>query len=146
MRKRYITRTNDFRVTDEEAYKQLYSGLVCENGNELQDRSRETKHGGIIHAFGAFDTLDYRVPGKDVDFSDFLTGIQKILAPGEKMEYMEVSYSRSLCASTYMAMVTPKGIRIETDSGVMAAMEQSLSRSAGTGPGMVPERRRKPLP
>lgn len=87
------SRTNYFRVTDEEAYAKLFANLHGEGG--IYDLS-ETVDGITYHAFGCYGSVEYIVDSEDEEcgmwddnFGAFIEGMQKILPPDDAFIYME---------------------------------------------------------
>lgn len=58
MANRSITRSNDFRVTNEEKYKELINGLYSDN-QEIKFWTKPDENGYIRHGFGAFRKIKY---------------------------------------------------------------------------------------
>ena len=91
------SRTNYFRVTDEEKYKRLFANLVG-GEDDVHDFSKE-KDGVTYHAFGAYGSIDYAVPfgdegDYDYDFDIFLKELQAILPEKEAFIYMESGHEK----------------------------------------------------
>lgn len=59
------SRTNYFRVTDEEKYEELIGRLSCED--EIHDFSYE-KDGEIWHGFGAYDSISFLADEDDEEW------------------------------------------------------------------------------
>ena len=58
MANRSVTRSNDFRVTNEEKYKELISGLYSDD-QEIKFWAKTGDDGDIRHGFGAFRKIKY---------------------------------------------------------------------------------------
>ena len=52
------SRTNYFRVTDEEKYTKLFANLVCDE-DEVYDFTK-VENGVTLHAFGGYGSIDIR--------------------------------------------------------------------------------------
>lgn len=70
------SRTNYFRVTDEEKYQELFGKFT---DNIVQDFSKEID-GIIYHGFGAYDSVEYCL---ECDFNVFIKELRKILPEDE---------------------------------------------------------------
>jgi len=77
-------KTNKFRVTDEERYRILSSGLCAEDLSE-----REFPGNG--HSFAAYDAPFWQDPHGELEdgFDTFVSELQKILPEGEAFIYLE---------------------------------------------------------
>ena len=64
-----ICRTNYFRVTNEEKYKELLNLLTAED--TIHDLTEKDKDGNIWHAFGCYGSIDYHHEIYD-DNGDFI--------------------------------------------------------------------------
>lgn len=112
------SRTNYFRVTDEEKYNELFSNLIS-NEADIEDFTEE-REGVLYHGFGAFDSIDY-VPknSQEFDFDLFLSELQKILPENEAFIYMESGHQK-LCYITGFAIVVTKDKIANIDIRTMA--------------------------
>ena len=107
-----VTRTNYFRVTDEESYKRLYEGLVSEEF--IEDFTYEDKDGNIYHGFGSYgviDWIDRSLDEYECDFYYFLKELQKILPDDEAFIFMESGYEKLRYVTGVAIVVTNKEIR-----------------------------------
>ena len=109
------SRTNYFKVTDEEKYNELFKNLVGDEG-EVYDFTK-TKNGVTLHAFGSYSSIDYRVPNDEDDFDDcnynfdqFLTELQKILPSDEAFIYMEAGNEKLRYIEGFSVVVTKDNI------------------------------------
>ena len=89
------TRTNYFRVTDEERYSEIFGKL----SGDVQDFTEEAE-GDLLHGFGSWGPIDYFDEDCDDGGLDgFLSALQPILPEdeaficflvgGEKLRYLE---------------------------------------------------------
>lgn len=107
------TRTNYFRVTDEEKYKELFNHLVSED--DVYDFSKE-KDGILYHGFGSYGSIDYISPESDdedpdYDFDQFLEELQKILPKDEAFIYMESGHEKLRYVNGFALICTKDEIR-----------------------------------
>lgn len=103
-----VSRTNYFRVTDEEKYTNLFNNLVSEW--DIEDFT-EVKDGITYHGFGSYCPIDYLDENEEYDFDLFLTELQKILPEDEAFMYFEVGYEKLRYLVGYTYVVTKKEIR-----------------------------------
>ena len=119
------SRTNYFRVTDEEKYKSLFENLVG-GEDEVHDFSKE-ENGVRYHAFGAYGSIDYVAfnggEDYDYDFDLFLEELQKILPDDEAFIYMESGHEK-LRYITGLSVVVTKD-KIESLDIRNAALEKA---------------------
>ena len=84
------TRTNYFRVTDEERYKELFGLLTAEM--EIEDFTKEDGE-KILHGFGSYCDIDCygdeEQENLPADFDEWLEELQKILPEDEAFIYMQ---------------------------------------------------------
>lgn len=123
------TRTNYFRVTDEEKYSELFSHLVG-NDDYIEDFTK-TKDGIILHGFGCQGVIqaipmdeDPEVAEEwDDDFDGFLKELQKILPDNEAFIFTEVGHEKLCYLVGYSLIVTRneiKSIDINDDAAELA--------------------------
>lgn len=92
------SRTNYFRVTDEEQYKELFSRLVGFD-DDIADFT-EQQEGVIWHGFGCYGTIDYRLPEDkrdaftEFDLDTFFRELQKILPDDEAFILLEAGHEK----------------------------------------------------
>ena len=111
------SRTNYFRVTNEEKYKALFDNLVG-GEDEVHDFSRE-EDGVTYHAFGTYGSVDYIVPPNnsddsnntddydyDYNFDLFLEELQKILPDDEAFICMESGHENLRYITGLLVIVT----------------------------------------
>lgn len=112
------SRTNYFRVTNEEKYNELFSNLTA-NEADIEDFTKE-REGVLYHGFGALGSIDY-IPknSEEYDFDLFLSELQKILPENEAFIYMESGHQK-LCYITGFAIVVTKDKIANIDIRTMA--------------------------
>lgn len=105
-------RTNYFRVTDEERYAELFSGLTSED--TIGDFTK-TEDGVICHGFGTYGTIDWYAEDdeyhEDPSFDYFLDELQKILPEDEAFMYFEAGHEKLRYISGWATIVTSKEIK-----------------------------------
>lgn len=122
------SRTNYFRVTDEEAYAKLFANLCGEGG--IHDFSKTV--GGIVyHGFGCYGSVEYVVDSEDEEygtwddgFGAFIEGIQEILPPDDAFIYMESGNEKLRYVTGFSVIVTKdkvEYINIAADAAHRAA-------------------------
>ena len=105
------TRTNYFRVTDEEKYKELFDCLTG-GEDEIHDFTKTDGNGVVWHGFGSYGLIVYNVPATDEDedcegsFDDFIDELQKILPENEAFILFEVGYEKLRYVSGSAIVVT----------------------------------------
>lgn len=102
------TKTNYFRVTDENAYEKLFSGLrACDA--ELHDFTK-TENGIIYHGFGAEGSIDYYLEPDEEDaepsFDLFTENLQKILPEDEAFILIETGHEKLRYLTGFAIVVT----------------------------------------
>lgn len=91
------SRTNYFRVTDEDKYAELFNHLVSEDF--IEDFTEE-RDGVLYHGFGTYGSIDYKAAEEnDSDFDTFLKEIQTILPEDEAFIYTEVGHEKLRCVT-----------------------------------------------
>lgn len=107
----YMTasRTNYFRVTDEDKYSKLFNRLISE---DTIDDFTETKDGVIYHAFGCYGSIFYEdYETGDCSFDLFLSELQKILPEDEAFILFESGHEKLRYVTAYSVVCTKKTIR-----------------------------------
>ena len=110
------SRTNYFRVTDEEKYEKITSGLSSEGG--FLDFTKEVD-GITYHGFGSYSDFEYfdeEDPDHDPDYPDsnfdaFLNKMQEILPEDEAFIYMSAGNERLRYVTGYVVVCTKVEIR-----------------------------------
>ena len=105
------SRTNYFRVTDEEKYAELFSHLIGSE-DSVEDFTEE-KDGVKIHGFGCSSSIDFVVSAPDAedpeyDFDFFLKELQKIIPKDEAFIFTEIGHEK-LCYLTGYSIIVTKG-------------------------------------
>ena len=90
-----FSRTNYFRVTDEEKYKELFNLLTAEDG--IEDFTFE-KDKVIYHGFGSYSSI-YTKNSDEDEYGDepvdnFICQLQEILPNDECFIYQEIGYEK----------------------------------------------------
>lgn len=107
-------RTNYFRVTDEEKYKEIFSQLFGGNEEKVFDLTKE-KNGKIYHGFGAYESVGCKLQDCDPEycifygyqcFSSFLSDLQKILPEDEAFIYTEIGNEELDYLNAYSIVLT----------------------------------------
>lgn len=120
-----VSRTNYFRVTDEDKYNELINGLICED--HIEDFTME--HNGVLyHGFGAYDSIEYiEEDSEDYNFDKFLEEIQKILPDDEAFMYFESGHEKLRYVSGFVVVCTKKEIKsMSLDSWAKEQAKQLL--------------------
>lgn len=103
------SRTNYFRVTDEDKYSELFSNLTSED--IIQDFT-ETKDGLIYRAFGCYGSIFYEdYETDDCSLEVFLSELQKILPEDEAFMLFESGCEKLRYVTGYSIVCTKKEIR-----------------------------------
>jgi hypothetical protein len=109
------SRTNYFRVTDEDKYQELFKNLRSTE-DDIHDFTTDN-NGVIYHGFGSYSSIDYVVSVDDeyddeeYDFDAFLHELQKILPDDEAFMYFESGYEKLRYVGGYVLVCTNKEIR-----------------------------------
>ena len=103
------SRTNYFRVTDEDKYSELFSNLTSE---DIINDFTETKDGIIYHAFGCYGSIYYEDYETDnCSLESFLLELQKILPEDEAFMLFESGCENLRYVTGYSIVCTKKTIR-----------------------------------
>lgn len=110
------SRTNYFRVTDEDKFAELFANIVCDD-DEVKDFTK-VEDGIIIHAFGGYGSINYQKPNNsgesdedyDYDFDSFLAELQKILPEDEAFIYTECGHEKLRYITGFSIVVTKNKI------------------------------------
>lgn len=103
------SRTNYFRVTNEQKYNELINNLICEDN--IHDFTEE-RNGILYHGFGAYDSIEYMENEyDDYDFNKFLKELQKILPDNEAFIYFEAGHENLRYVSGFVLVCTNKEIK-----------------------------------
>lgn len=103
------SRTNYFRVTDEDKYSELFSNLTSE---DIINDFTETKDGIIYHAFGCYGSITYEdYETDDCSLERFLLELQKILPEDEAFMLFESGHENLRYVIGYSVVCTKKTIK-----------------------------------
>lgn len=109
------SRTNYFRVTDEDAYGKLFENLCSEDN--IEDFTKTDKDGVIWHGFGSYSTIDYVEPSEDEDsdndpdFNLFAKQLQEILPENEAFVLLEAGNEKLRYITGYATIITKNDFR-----------------------------------
>lgn len=122
-----FSRTNYFRVTDEEKYKELFAGLTDDSGDGVEDFTKVDKNGVTLHGFGTYGSIEWHDPAKsdeDDDYEDefdtFLDRLKEILPDDDAMIMTEVGYEKLRYLTAYSIVVTKNNPTQSFDLGNIA--------------------------
>lgn len=127
------SRTNYFRVIDEEKYAKLFANLVGDE-DEVHDFTK-VENGVTLHAFGSYGSVDYISPLQngddsddyDYDFDEFLAELQKILPEDEAFIYIECGNEKLRYITGLSVVVTKNQIKsIDIRSGAVNLAREML--------------------
>ena len=125
------TRTNYFRVTDEDRYQILFSNLVSEDN--INDFTQE-KDGVIFHGFGAYSDINYyddTDENLDYDISLFLEELQKILPEDEAFIMICAGHERLRYVCADVIVCTAKEVEyLNSDGLALSAARRMLGNEA----------------
>jgi len=77
-----VTRTNYFRVTDEDRYNELFGMLSSEDA--VHDFTKTDSNGIVWHGFGCYGDVEYYDENNDeYDFDEWLNKLQDVLPDDE---------------------------------------------------------------
>lgn len=102
-------RTNYFRVTNEERYKELFNKLLSED--DIVDFTFTDKEGITWHGFGSYGCIDYKVSEDDFNREVFFKEMQTILPDNEALIFMASGYEKLRYVTGYSVIVTNKDIQ-----------------------------------
>lgn len=115
------TRTNYFKVTDEERYQQLFKRLSCED--PVEDFSR-TSNGQLWHAFGAYGAIYFLNENLDenepLDYHSFLRAMGEILQPDSVFVSTCIGNEKLRYLTGICCMVFPNGRIVIEDLSTFA--------------------------
>lgn len=109
------SRTNYFRVTNENAYAELFENLCSED--DIEDFTETDKDGVVWHGFGSYGTIDYIEPCEDEndynepDFDLFAKRLQNILPENEAFVLLEVGSEKLRYVTGYATIITKNDFR-----------------------------------
>lgn len=108
------SRTNYFRVTEEDQYQWLFFGLCCDD--DICDFTEE-KDGVIWHSFGGRGSIDWVNPNydsddPDYDFDEFLKKLQTILHEDDAFILEEVGSQKYCYLKGFVLIATRNDINL----------------------------------
>ena len=104
-----VTRTNYFRVTDEDRYKELFEKLTSED--DIEDFTKRTEDGVILHGFGCYGDVEYYDDDADeYDFDEWLSKLQEIIPDDEAFILESSGYEKLRYVTGWVVVVTRKEI------------------------------------
>ena len=104
-----VTRTNYFRVTDEDRYKELFEMLTGEDN--IEDFTKRTEDGVILHGFGCYGDVEYYDEENDeYDFDEWLSKLQEIIPNDEAFILESSGYEKLRYVTGWVVVVTRKEI------------------------------------
>lgn len=130
-----ITRTNYFRVKNEEKYQVLFKSLSAED--EIYDFT-ETKDETILHGFGSYSDIFYCPSDEYVEengysLDGFTKELQKLLPEGEAAIIKDISWEKLRFVFGGAYVITSKEIRyISLDDTVLDTARDMLSDETWT--------------
>ena len=118
------SRTNYFRVPDEEKYQELFSGLCAED--TIQDFTVVDENGSLLHGFGCYGSLFWEDPNGEAEdgFDGFVDVLRKILPEDEAFIYLESGNEKL----RYLIGIYITATRDEVRSGDIAELAQEAAR------------------
>lgn len=104
-----VSRTNYFRVTDEEKYNELFGMLSSED--DIEDFTETDQYGTIWHGFGTYGDVEYYDEEQDeYDFDEWVSRLQKILPDDEAFILESSGYEKLRYVTGWVMVVTSKEI------------------------------------
>lgn len=102
-------RTNYFRVTDEDRYQKLFSGLI----GDVMDFTKKNEEGVLLHGFGAYDSICWIEDGDkgEEGFDSFCDKLREILPEDEAFIYLEAGSEKLRYVTGVFTVVTKKEVR-----------------------------------
>ena len=128
------TRTNYFRVNNEEKYKELFKHLVSDSGDNIADFSKN-QNDEVLHAFGTYGSIDFleKIPQEnnedlEYNFDCFISELQKILPDNEAFIMIESGNEKLRTVTGYALVVTRDKIQnIELRDWAVSTAKQLLN-------------------
>ena len=103
------SRTNYFKVTDENEYNNIIKNLISNSEIEFMKKKID---GEIHYGFASYGWFDYKNPKtNEYNFDEFLKKIQKILPDNEVFVYMESGHEKLRYITGLAIICTNKEIR-----------------------------------
>ena len=126
-------RTNYFRVTDEERYKELVKNFTCDTDDVYHHT--KNKDGKIFHMFGAYGTIEYVSDDNELCcLSDvFYPELQKILPEGEAFILQEAGHEKLCYVEGRAEIVTKDTVKyVDLAWAVMEKAKELLGKDFET--------------
>lgn len=130
------TRTNYFKVTDAEAFKELINLCVTDDPNGVSIWTSEDKDGAILYGFGCYGDIEGIDTSDDEDYPDynydeFIEKLQNLLPEGEAAIITHIGQEklRYLCGS--VNVVT----KDKTEYKDLSALGINIARELLANPG-----------
>lgn len=102
-------KTNYFRVTDEEKYKELFEMLSCED--EIHDLSQMDGDGVCKHCFGAYGDVDYYdSEDNEYDLNKWFKLLQQIIPDDEAFIITGIGNEKLKSVGGWVVVVTNNAI------------------------------------
>lgn len=103
-----VTRTNYFRVTDEEKYQEIWGKLEKLNPGlpGLVDFTKARDDGSFLHAFGCYGEIELSKP----DGFDFVGELQGILPEDDMCIIMAITHEKLRYVTGYSILISRDGI------------------------------------
>ena len=120
------TISNDFRVKDEGAYKELMSKVSADDMHLYT----EERNGEIYHSFGSYGVIyGIETEDKNYNYDQFTEELQKCVHDEDAIIILEVGHERLFDAVGTAIIITSKDIKI-LDLGTLAldAAKDMLNR------------------
>ena len=127
------TRTNYFRVTDEERYKELVKNFACDTDDV--HHYAKNKDGKIFHMFGAYGRIDYVSDDNELcSLSDaFYPELQRILPEGEAFILQEVGHEKLRYVNGRADIVTKDTVKyVDLATAIMQKAKELLGKEFET--------------
>ena len=127
-----VTRTNYFRVTDEDRYKELFEMLTSED--DIQDFTKRTDDGVILHGFGCYGDVEcYDEENDEYYFDEWLSKLQEIIPDDEAFILESSGYEKLRYVTGWVVVVTRKEIAsISCDSWAKKKAKELLGEDFET--------------
>lgn len=100
-----VTRSNYFRVADEEKYQEIWGNLEELNPG-LVDFTKAREDGSFLHGFGCYGEIELSEP----DGFDFVGGLQGILPEDDMCIIMAITHEKLRYVTGYSILISRDGI------------------------------------
>ena len=102
-----VTKTNGFRVTNEERFQELLNGL---SGEDVEHHEFTNSFGQIVHQIYGYCSVDYVTEDGDYDFDVFIKELQKILPDRESVVWIEIGNEKIRYVNGVVIVITNKEV------------------------------------